>query len=72
MNVKKTVVLLASVIGGNYLAERYVLKSGPDDPTGFVQVADGLGMDDVARAVAVVATVYAADMVARKVGFLKS
>jgi len=69
--MKKSLVLLAAVIGGNFLAERYVLKSGPDDPTGFVPVAEGIGWDDAARAVTILATVYVAEMAARKVGLLK-
>lgn len=38
---------------GNMIAERFVLKSTPDDPTGFVPVADGIGADDLARALTV-------------------
>lgn len=38
------------------IAERFVLKNSPDDPTGFVLIADGIGLDDAARA-ATIATV---------------
>lgn len=66
--MKKTIVVFASVIAGNYLAERFVLKSGPDDPTGFVQVADGLGMDDVARAATILAVLFLGDKLAKSIG----
>lgn len=52
--MKGTLVLLGSVIAGNYLAERFLLKSSPEDSTGMFLVADGFGMDDVARAAAIV------------------
>jgi hypothetical protein len=59
--MKKTALVFGSVIAGNYIAERFVLKAGPDDPTGFVMVADGLGMDDIARAACVLLAVWVAD-----------
>jgi hypothetical protein len=61
MRIKKTAVIFGSVIAGNYLAERFVLKASPDDPTGFVLVAEGLGMDDVARAASILLVVAIAD-----------
>jgi hypothetical protein len=61
--MKKAVVVFGSVIAGNYLAERFVLKASPEDPTGFVQVADGLGMDDVARAATILLVVWLGDKV---------
>ena len=39
----------AAAVIGNMVAEKFILKSGPDDPSGFIEVADGLGMDDLAR-----------------------
>ncbi len=62
--MKKTAIVFGSVIAGNWLAERFILKASPDDPSGFVQVADGLGMDDVARAAAVLLMVYLGDKIA--------
>jgi hypothetical protein len=62
--MKKTAIIFASVIAGNFVAERFVLKASADDPTGFVQVADGLGMDDVARAACVLLMVWVGDKVA--------
>lgn len=64
--MKKTAIVFGSVIAGNWLAERFVLKSSPDDPTGFVLVADGLGMDDVARAATILLMVYVGDQIARR------
>lgn len=52
--MKGTLVLAGSVVVGNYLAERFLLKAGPDDPTGFIPVSEGIGLDDVARAAAIV------------------
>lgn len=66
--MKKTAIVFGSVIVGNYLAERFVLKATPDDPSGFIQVAEGIGMDDVARAAVIVLTTYAVEKLTRKVG----
>lgn len=55
--MKGILVLAGGVIVGNYLAERFVLKANADDPTGFIVVSEGLGMDDVARAAVIVAVV---------------
>ena len=44
---------MAGSILGNMIAERFLLKAGPDDPSGFIMVADGIGMDDVARGLAI-------------------
>lgn len=52
--MKGTLVLAGSVIVGNYVAERFILKKDSNDPTGFIEVADGLGPDDVARAAVIV------------------
>jgi len=48
-------VLLGSVVAGNWVAERFVLKGDKDDPTGFIVVSDGFGMDDIARGAVIVA-----------------
>jgi hypothetical protein len=56
--MKGLLVLGGGVIVGNMLAEKFLLKTGPDDPTGFVEVAEGFGMDDVARAAAIVGVVF--------------
>lgn len=66
--MKKTLIVFGGVIAGNYLAERFVLKASPDDPSGFIQVADGIGMDDVARAATILLVVWLADSVTKRVG----
>jgi hypothetical protein len=58
MDIKKLAIGFAGAIAGNYIAEKWVLKMGPDDPTGFVPVADGLGLDDAARAATIVAVTF--------------
>lgn len=63
--MKKTAIVFGSIVAGNWLAERFVLKSSADDPSGFIQVADGLGMDDVARAAAILAVLYVGDKLAK-------
>ena len=50
MNVKTLLILTGAAAAGNFVAERFLLKDGPDDPSGFVEVKPGFGMDDVARA----------------------
>lgn len=52
--MKGMLVLGGSVIVGNYVAERFILKSSADDKDGFIPVTDGLGLDDVARALTIV------------------
>lgn len=59
--MKGILVLVGSAIVGNYVAERFVLKA-PGGTTGFVEVADGFGLDDVARA----ATIAGVILLARK------
>jgi hypothetical protein len=54
---KGMLVLGAGAIVGNMIAEKFLLKSSPDDTTGFIVVDEGLGMDDVARAAAIVGTI---------------
>lgn len=54
--MKGLLFVAGAAVIGNYLAERFILKSTEDDPTGFVQVADGFGADDVARALTIGAT----------------
>lgn len=66
--MKKTAIVFGSIIAGNFLAERFVLKASPEDPSGFVLVADGLGMDDVARAATILAVLWLGDKLVRKAG----
>lgn len=53
--MKQALAIAAGAIAGNMIAERFVLKAAQDDPTGFVLVADGFGMDDIARAALITA-----------------
>lgn len=49
--------IAAGVALGNMIAEKFVLRQGPMDTTGFVDISEGFGLDDVARAVVVTAAV---------------
>jgi hypothetical protein len=59
--VKQVAILTGAAILGNWLAERFILKDGPDDTSGFVEVKPGLGMDDVARGLTIAAVVMLAN-----------
>jgi hypothetical protein len=48
--VKGFLVVVGAALIGNMIAERFVLKNSPEDPTGFILIADGIGLDDLARA----------------------
>lgn len=56
--MKGTLVLFGAIVAGNLLAEKFILKAGADDPTGFITVNDGLGLDDVARAATIIAVAW--------------
>ena len=53
-------VIGGAVIAGNFVADRWVIKSGPDDPTGFVEFSEGFGADDIARAAVIVGMILLA------------
>lgn len=55
--MKSILFVAGAAVIGNFIAERFVLKSTAEDPSGFVVVADGFGLDDMARAL-VIAAVY--------------
>jgi len=57
MTIAKTA---AGVIAGNFVFERSILKN-PIDGSGFVEVKEGFGMDDIIRAATVAAVVIAMD-----------
>lgn len=61
--MKGLLFVAGSAFVGNMIAERFVLKSTPEDPTGFIEVADGIGLDDAARAL----TIGAVYLLAKKV-----
>ena len=48
--MKQALAIAAGAVAGNFVAERWILKASADDPTGFILVADGFGMDDIVRA----------------------
>lgn len=62
MNIKTLLILTGAAAAGNFVAERFILKDGPDDPSGFIEVKPGFGLDDVARA----ATIAVLAMLAHK------
>lgn len=51
--MKAVLFVAAAAIIGNMLAEKFVLKATEDDPTGFVLVQEGIGIDDAARGVTI-------------------
>ena len=53
----------AAAVIGNMVAEKFLLKSGPDDPTGFIEVADGFGLDDIVRGLTIAVVFVALDKV---------
>lgn len=59
--MKQVAILTGAAIAGNWLAERFILKDGPDDTSGFVEVKPGLGMDDLARGLTIAAIVLLAN-----------
>jgi hypothetical protein len=59
--LKSFLVITVAALVGNMVAEKFVLKA-PGSDSGFVEVKDGIGMDDFARA----ATIGAAVLVAKK------
>jgi len=50
MTIKNLAIAFGAAILGNYVAEKFILKSGPDDTSGFIDVSPGFGLDDAARA----------------------
>lgn len=41
------------VLAGEFVAEKFVLKNGDDDPDGFILMTPGFGLDEIARGVTV-------------------
>lgn len=46
-NLKGLAVLAGAILAGKWVAERFILKN-PTNGSGFVEVGEGFGMDDVA------------------------
>lgn len=60
---KDIMVLGGGALLGNWLFERFIVKESADDPTGFVLAANGLGADDIARALSVAVGIMAVQWV---------
>ena len=60
MDLMHLLKVAGGIIVGNMLFERFLLKN-PVDNTGFIEVKEGFGMDDVVRAATVAAVVIAAE-----------
>jgi hypothetical protein len=56
------------VVLGELVADRFVIKYGPNDPYGFIEAADGFGKDELIRAGCAVLGILALTWIARKVG----
>lgn len=65
-NMKGGAAVVAGALVGNWAAERFVLRQ-PGGDTGWVEVSEGFGMDDLARALVILVGVVAAQMVLRRV-----
>jgi hypothetical protein len=60
-NVKGLLVLTGAVLAGKFIAERFVLKPA-GGTSGFIEVSDGFGLDDIVFA----ATIAGAVVLAKK------
>ncbi|MCI0408919.1 MAG: hypothetical protein L0191_10195 [Acidobacteria bacterium] len=47
--IRKLLALTLGIIAGNVLAEMFILKK-PGEEGGFIEIRDGIGLDEVARA----------------------
>ena len=59
--MRKILILSAAVFIGNAIAERWVITTGAEGDTGFVPMANGFGLDDIARGVVIVGTAAVLD-----------
>lgn len=66
MDWKDAASLVGGALLGNWVFERWLVKNGPDDPSGFVMLADGLGMDDFMRAGSAALGIVAVSMLVGK------
>lgn len=48
MKLKGPLILAAGIYAGDFIAEKFIIKDGPDD-TGFIQRTDGFGLDEIAK-----------------------
>ncbi len=66
MDLKKVLFAAAGAMVGKIATERFVLKATPDDPTGFVLVQDGIGVDDLVSALGAVFGIAGVKMLMRR------
>lgn len=58
-NVKGILLLTGAVLAGKFIAERFILKPA-GGTSGFIEVSDGFGLDDIAFAATIAGTVILA------------
>lgn len=49
MPIKTALLLGGAVISASFVSG-YLIKYGPDDPTGFVEASPGFGLDEIVHA----------------------
>lgn len=49
MKWKGPLVVFAAALAGEWIAENWIIKDGPDD-RGFIERSPGFGLDELARA----------------------
>ena len=54
--MKGILVLIGGALAGSYVFEKFIAKN-PATGSGFVEVSDGLGLDDIARAGTIAAVI---------------
>ncbi len=60
MDLMHLAKIAGGIVVGNFVFERFILKN-PVDGSGFVEVKEGFGMDDIIRAATVAAVVVAVE-----------
>lgn len=45
-------ILVVAGVAANYVVTKWVLRASDDDKTGFITIAPGFGMDDLAAPIA--------------------
>lgn len=59
--MKSFLITGGAVLAGMYVLRQFILKDGPDDPTGFIQVdRSGWGLDDLAEAATITGMIFLA------------
>jgi hypothetical protein len=47
LNLQNIAVAAAGAAAAGWILDQFVIKYGPDDPTGFIEQMDGFGVADV-------------------------